>query len=238
MTTQFISLLVIIVVLVIDFIVNGRKKTVDETQKRIEGSEGLKKFNFTEYLLLRKKNVVIFILFTVILKPLIHFTFFADIKEIINNEKKIYLDKSFTPVYSLSGDTLRSYGYLKEGEFYERIKNLNLEDALDESGSNLVVKDEVYEEWVSETAYFGVYTRNKEQINREAIGTRLQTNAWSKQQFEVVVYNYFYYPLETMPLSFNEHLKLMFKSKHWIFLVSFASLGVLVLLFNDKIKAR
>ena len=44
MTTQFISLLVIIAVLVIDFVVNGRKKTVDETQKRIEGNEGLKKF--------------------------------------------------------------------------------------------------------------------------------------------------------------------------------------------------
>jgi len=51
MTTQFISLLVIIAVLVIDFVINGRKKAVDETQKRIEGNEGLKKFNLFEYLL-------------------------------------------------------------------------------------------------------------------------------------------------------------------------------------------
>ena len=62
MTTQFISLLVIIAVLVIDFVINGRKKAIDETQKRIEGNEGLKKFNLFEYLLLRKKNLVIFIL--------------------------------------------------------------------------------------------------------------------------------------------------------------------------------
>ena len=48
----------------------------------------------------------------------------------------------------------------------------------------------------------------------------------------------FYYPLETMPLSFNEHLEVMFKSKLWIFLVSIGAMTVIVFLFNDKIKAR
>ena len=62
MTLQLISLLVIIAVLVIDFIINGRKKGVDDTQKRIEGYEGLKKFNLAEYLIRRRKNIVIFIL--------------------------------------------------------------------------------------------------------------------------------------------------------------------------------
>ena len=50
--------------------------------------------------------------------------------------------------------------------------------------------------------------------------------------------NIFYYPLETMPLSFNEHLDVMFKSKLWIFLVSIGVMTVIVFLFNDKIKAR
>ena len=223
MTTQFISLLVIIAVLVIDFVVNGRKKTVDETQKRIEGNEGLKKFNFTEYLLLRKKNVVVFILFTVILKPLIHFSFFADEKEIINNEKKIYLDEDFRPVFNISGDTI-FFGI----------------SGYDDQERKFIVTGSVVEDLrdAYQQTNDGVYTRNKEQINREAIGTRLQTNPWNKQQYETVVFNYFYYPFETMPLSFNEHLELMFKSKLWIFLVSLGTMGIIIFLFNDKIKAR
>ena len=36
--------------------------------------------------------------------------------------------------------------------------------------------------------------------------------------------------------SFNFHFRNIFKLKLWLFAVSFASLGVLVLLFNDKIK--
>ena len=219
MTTQFISLLVIIAVLVIDFVVNGRKKTVDETQKRIEGNEGLKKFNFTEYLLLRKKNVVVFILFTVILKPLIHFSFFVDKKEIINNEKKIYLDENFRPVFNVSGDTIREGTFLIGDERERIVTNSvveNLRDAYKRTDD-------------------GVYTRNKEQINREAIGTRKPN---SRLYGEVVVYNYFYYPLETKPLSFNEHLELMFKSKLWIFLVSLGTMAIIIFLFNDKIKAR
>jgi len=214
MTTQFISLLVIIAVLVIDFVINGRKKTVDETQKRIEGNEGLKKFNFTEYLLLRKKNVVVFILFTVILKPLIHFSFFADEKEIINNEKKIYLDEDLRPVFDINGDTI----------LYNSRYEAGLIAGWDRGSAYDLVGD--------------VYTRNKEQIIREAIGTRLQTHPWTEQQYETVVFNYFYYPFETMPLSFNEHLELMFKSKLWIFLVSLGTMGIIIFLFNDKIKAR
>lgn len=212
--TQFISLLVIIAVLIIDFVVNGIKKTVDDNQKRIVGNEGLKKFNFAEYLLLRKKNVVIFILFTVILKPLIHFSFFADEKEIINNEKKIYLDGDFRPVFDISGDTI-----LYESRYNDEVEFEYLGSAYDSDGD-------------------GVYTRNKEEIIREAIGTRLQTNPWNKQQYETVVFNYFYYPLETMPLSFNEHLKLMFKSKLWIFLVSLGTMGIIIFLFDNKIKVR
>ena len=175
--TQFISLLVIIAVLIIDFVVNGIKKTVDDNQKRIVGNEGLKKFNFAEYLLLRKKNVVIFILFTVILKPLIHFSFFADEKEIINNEKKIYLDGDFRPVFDISGDTI-----LYESRYNDEVEFEYLGSAYDSDGD-------------------GVYTRNKEEIIREAIGTRLQTNPWNKQQYETVVFNYFYYPLETYALK-------------------------------------
>ena len=193
MTTQFISLLVIIAVLVIDFVVNGRKKAIDETQKRIEGNEGLKKFNFTEYLLLRKKNVVVFILFVFLSKPIIHTSFFPDTKEAVNFDRKVLVSRGFKDYYikaNEAGDLILSNG----------------ERALLFAPPGTA------------------YTEKGEQILRD----KIRDNA----------YNFFYYPIEIMPLSFNEHLELMFKSKLWIFLVSLGTMGIIVFLFNDKIKAR
>lgn len=193
MTTQFISLLVIIAVLVIDFVINGRKKAVDETQKRIEGNEGLKKFNLFEYLLLRKKNVVVFILFVFLSKPLLHTSFFPETIEAVNFDKKVLVNPNITDYYieiNVAGDLVPHNG-----------RQLRF-----------VVK--------SGTAY----TKKGEKYRIESIS---DSSA-----------NIFYYPLETMPLSFNEHLELMFKSKLWIFLVSLGTMGIIVFLFNDKIKAR
>jgi hypothetical protein len=46
------------------------------------------------------------------------------------------------------------------------------------------------------------------------------------------------YPLQFKSHSFAYHLKNFIKLKQWIFFVSFGFMGILVLLFNDKIKAR
>jgi uncharacterized membrane protein YsdA (DUF1294 family) len=50
--------------------------------------------------------------------------------------------------------------------------------------------------------------------------------------------NFFIHPLETRKTDIKNHFDRTLKTKLWLFAVSFASLGVLVLLFNDKIKAR
>ena len=50
-------------------------------------------------------------------------------------------------------------------------------------------------------------------------------------------YYYFYATIKDK-INLSQHIQLMFLNKIWLFAVSFASLGVLVLLFNDKIKAR
>lgn len=50
--------------------------------------------------------------------------------------------------------------------------------------------------------------------------------------------NFYIHPLETRKTDIKNHFNKTFKTKLWLFAVSFASLGVLVLLFNDKIKAR
>tara|TARA_A200000113_G_C8713375_1_gene305903 strand:+ start:22 stop:669 length:648 start_codon:yes stop_codon:yes gene_type:complete len=49
---------------------------------------------------------------------------------------------------------------------------------------------------------------------------------------------FYYHPFKYEIKSLSWHIEKVFKSKLWLFVVSFASLGVLVLLFNDKIKAR
>ena len=203
MTSQLISLLIIIAVLVIDFIINGRKKNVDDTQKRIEGYEGLKKFNLSEYLLIRKKNVVIFILFVFLSKPILHVSFFTEIKEIPNYEIKVIADGS-------------------SKDYYFRNPNGHLIHQKDTitfrwDGYQFTHKNIYWQ--LNESFNFTIYTSVGEQYLSQGVDV-------------------FYYPLETMPLSFNEHLEVMFKSKLWIFLVSIGALTVIVFLFNDKIKAR
>ena len=203
MTLQLISLLVIIAVLVIDFIINGRKKGVDDTQKRIEGYEGLKKFNLAEYLIRRRKNIVIFILLVFLSKPIMHVSFFTETQEVVNYNKKI-IENPYTKDYYL----LNSMGDLihqKDTIFLNPAWNNRYLSALLRTGVN----------WV---------TVKGEKYIKEEIGDGSQ--------------NIFYYPLETMPLNFNEHLDVMFKSKLWIFLVSIGVMTVIVFLFNDKIKAR
>tara|TARA_A100001015_G_C14896565_1_gene674649 strand:- start:449 stop:772 length:324 start_codon:yes stop_codon:yes gene_type:complete len=56
------------------------------------------------------------------------------------------------------------------------------------------------------------------------------TGSWEKK--------FYYYKKTEREASFNFHIQNIFKLKLWLFAVSFASLGVLVLIFNDKIKAR
>jgi hypothetical protein len=203
MTLQLISLLVIIAVLVIDFIINGRKKVVDDTQKRIEGYEGLKKFNLAEYLIRRRKNIVIFILLVFLSKPIMHVSFFTETQEVVNYNKKI-IENPYTKDYYLlnsKGDLIHQ----KDTIFLNPAWNNRYLSGLLRTGIN----------WV---------TVKGEKYIKEEIGDGSQ--------------NIFYYPLETMPLNFNEHLEIMFKSKLWIFLVSIGVLIVIVFLFNDKIKAR
>ena len=203
MTLQLISLLVIIAVLVIDFIINGRKKVVDDTQKRIEGYEGLKKFNLAEYLIRRRKNIVIFILLVFLSKPIMHVSFFTETQEVVNYNKKI-IENPYTKDYYLlnsKGDLIHQ----KDTIFLNPAWNNRYLSGLLRTGVN----------WV---------TVKGEKYIKEEIGDGSQ--------------NIFYYPLETMPLNFNEHLEIMFKSKLWIFLVSIGVLIVIVFLFNDKIKTR
>ncbi len=50
--------------------------------------------------------------------------------------------------------------------------------------------------------------------------------------------NFYIHPFETRKTDIKNHFDNIFKTKHWLFAVSFASLLILTFLFNDKIKAR
>ena len=74
MSTEVILLIVIAGVLVVDFILNSRKKSsIDETIDRIEGARPVKSKNFLDYIIKRKRNIVSFIISVHVLKILTHF---------------------------------------------------------------------------------------------------------------------------------------------------------------------
>lgn len=86
-----------------------------------------------------------------------------------------------------------------------------------------------------------IYTANGERIYFVGVSNDEQTyyprtdewsynGSWEKK--------FYYYKKTERVASFNFHFQNIFKLKLWLFAVSFALLGVLVLLFNDKIKAR
>ena len=49
---------------------------------------------------------------------------------------------------------------------------------------------------------------------------------------------FYYHPIKYEIRSLSWHIEKLFKTKRWLFAVSFASLLILTFLFNDKIKAR
>ncbi len=82
MELELILIIVIVGVLVIDLIINARKKTsVDESVKKISSTEESKsksKFSF-DFITKRKRNIVSFIILTHIFKLLTHFYFYKSI---------------------------------------------------------------------------------------------------------------------------------------------------------------
>ena len=86
-----------------------------------------------------------------------------------------------------------------------------------------------------------IYNGNGERIYFEGVANDEQTynpytNEWSyNESWEK---KFYYYKKTEREASFNFHFQNIFKLKLWLFAVSFASLGVLVLVFNDKIKVR
>ena len=108
MKIELILLGVIGLVFLVDFIMNSRKKpSIDNVVDQIEGEQPVKTNNPLNYLLKRKKNFTIYILSIPVIKVLIHYMFYPELRtvggfgsEISNKTERdyfgVHLDLMFT----------------------------------------------------------------------------------------------------------------------------------------------
>ncbi|MEC7286469.1 MAG: hypothetical protein VXV72_02340 [Bacteroidota bacterium] len=219
MSIEVILFGVIAIILFADFLLVGIKK--NKTQQDVEriGEEQYKKnkLNFN-YVLSRKRNILTFILLVILTKPIIHYLFYNDQSEFVNYDIEVK-HESFAPyrmytnqnVYVIDSTKLKS-----------NVNSNNIKASL----KKLDWSQEVYANpsFVQVVTVKGdIYTKNGEQLRQSTLGENRYV---------------FYYPIEYRDSSLSKHFKNLFESKIWIFAVSFALLGVFVLLFSDKIKAR
>ena len=89
MNTQIILLAVIVVVLLIDFVLRGIKKNKVKDEVKKIGKDNM--FSF-KYFIRRKRNIITFVLLSVILKPVFVFLISPNFIEFIDYEQKIERD--------------------------------------------------------------------------------------------------------------------------------------------------
>ena len=181
--------------------------SVDEIQQQKEDNKTFKTHNILNYVITRKRNILIFILLTLVLKPILHYTFFEEISKVASIEKIELGDENYYSDFNLKdsiGNLIRlnAIGISTLFNKYEIFYTENLDNP-SENGKNF--------------RKYGLFNRKGEPI--------------------YLVDNKFitYIPKK---IGFNEYFKEKYNSKHYLFLISFALIGLIAFLFNDKIKAR
>ena len=199
--------------------------------------ENKKKKNMFTYIFNRKRNILTFVVLVFILKLVLHFFLFSEIEEKVNYDKKIYTNIGFLDYYVYSNDSLvkntstypssdnRTYYRQKgTGKVFPFIEVITFADEANYPGT---LEEYLVEARLSLTTNAaGYFTKKGEQYVFEpgvckACKPRL-----------------FYYPKEIHTQSFKVHLQKIFSNKPYIFLIAICILLFLVILFNDKIKAR
>jgi len=219
MGIELILLGVIATVVVTDFILRGLKKksSNDEDIPKIEDQfNDIIKENKFSYILSRKRNIITFLLLTAMIKPVIHFAFFENQEEFINYDKKIsFGDYNSNTYYKDSIGTFIKFNRTPRAHYLRTI-----EEKLDETFDAIPAHRR------------SLYTQNGELIQRNT--TLIQNESMANS----IAVNYYYYPKELKKVSFKKYLNTLFTDEIWIFSISFAIIGLISFLFNDKIKAR
>ena len=175
--------------------------SVDEIQQQKEDNKTFKTHNILNYVITRKRNILIFILLTLVLKPILHYTFFEKQEEFINYDRKITIGRYNKDTYTK--DSLGNFDRAtRDDASFINVFRLNYDTSF--------------------------YTQKGELIQSERLGSGT----------DGTYLNYYFYLKDFKKVSFKKTLDAIFTDKVWIFLISFAVIGLIAFLFNDKIKAR
>ena len=188
--------------------------SVDEIQQK-EDNKTFKTHNILNYVITRKRNILIFILLTLVLKPILHYTFFEEISKVVSIEKIELGDADSYSDFNLKdsiGNLIRlnAYGKINLYRSY-------LDDIFRNASGNLTIAPDNHSENAKNFRKYGLFNRKGEPIY--LVDDKFIT----------------YIPKK---IGFNEYFKEKYNSKHYLFLISFALIGLIAFLFNDKIKAR
>lgn len=221
MSIELILFGVIAIILFADFLLVGIKK--NKTQQDVEriGEEQYKKnkLNFN-YVLSRKRNILTFILLVILTKPIIHYLFYNDQSEFVNYDIEVK-HEDFRGSLLITNQNIY---VIDSTKLKSNVNSNNIKPFLKKYEGD-VWSGRGYGPYLSQiiSVKGAAYTKNGEKLIQSHLGENLYI---------------FYYPIEYRDSSLSKHFKNLFKSKIWIFAVSFALMGVFVLLFSDKIKAR
>jgi predicted nucleic acid-binding Zn ribbon protein len=120
----------------------GKGDFFDGNQKQKEVVQTSKIQNILNYVITRKRNILIFILLTLVLKPLIHYTFFEKQEEFINYDRELLFGSKNADTYIK--DSLGNLIYI----------GLPFEDARAKF-------------WNASRNYINIYTKKGEQVITE-----------------------------------------------------------------------
>ena len=225
MSIEVILFGVIAIILFADLLLVGVKKKTQQDVERI-GEEQFKKnkLNFN-YVLSRKRNILTFILLVILTKPIIHYLFYNDQSEFVNYDIEVK-HEAFIGSRLMTNQNNQNIYVIDSTKLKSNVNSNNIKPFLkkyegDVWNGGVKGFDPNLSQIISVKG--AAYTKNGEKLIQSHFGENRYI---------------FYYPIEYRDSSFSKHFKNLFKSKIWIFAVSFALMGVFVLLFSDKIKAR
>jgi len=226
MKIELVLLGLIAVVLIVDFILRGINKK-DTTEKGIEKFEGAFEESIKQsklhYILVRKRNILTFILLVMLVKPLIHYVFVKEKGEV--SENVINLGKAYNNLYfkSFNGKLYKGYNInTSKNKILRRTDALQIEYRIANSDEASKAK---YESILNK-----INDREKD-YHRDGIFSKNGDELFLNDKEE------YYYYLRAKP-TLNSYYTKYYKSKPYFFAISLGGLLILVFLFNDKIKAR
>ena len=164
------------------------------------------------YTPIRWKNILIYVGLGLLLKVLLHFSLFPEKSMELDTENKTYVD-----------------GYITKGWYYKGRNGLEPNKCIDDFDERGVKYDcaELYIAARYQSDYEAPYTKNGERYRLE------KDSNLDRYGNPTTVY---YYPYKN--LGFISHFGFIFKSKMWLFLISFGLTIFLTFIFRHKISSK